>query len=71
MDINGEIAKSKGYSPTQVVLETPTQVLTGYHAWLKILSQTKHKWITNIVLRPVFIIGYFLVSKNRKLISKL
>lgn len=71
IDLNSEVAKQKRYSNRSVVLETPTQVFKGYHAWLKIVSETKYKFFAHILLRPIFIIFYFLISKNRKLIGKL
>ena len=70
VDLNSGIAKTKGFTGQSVVLETPEQIYTGHNAWLKILSETKYKWLTNILLRPFFIMGYIIVSKNRKRLSK-
>jgi predicted DCC family thiol-disulfide oxidoreductase YuxK len=71
VDLNGAIAISKGYNKNSVVLETPEQNYYSYHAWLKILSKTKYKWCTHLLLRPAFILFYLIVSKNRKMIGKL
>lgn len=70
VDLNSSIAKSKGYDNKQVVLETPVQNYYGYHAWLKLLEKTKHKYFTFIGLRPLFILAYYIISKNRSIISK-
>lgn len=70
VDLNSSIAKAKGYSREQVVLETDNELFFGYKAWLKILSCTKYSWATHILLRPCFIAFYFIVSKNRKFFSK-
>lgn len=71
VDLNSDIAKSKGYSNKTVVLETPYGVFKGYHAWLIILSLTKYRWTTIIFLRPIFIVFYFIISRTRKIIGKL
>jgi len=71
VDLNSSIAHSKGYSNKQVVLEISDCVYVGYHAWLKILTQTKFAWAASKIFRPLFIVLYFFVSKNRKLISKI
>jgi predicted DCC family thiol-disulfide oxidoreductase YuxK len=71
VDLNSVIAISKGYAKNNVVLETPSQVFLSYKAWLKILQHTKYKWATNILIRPLFILFYHSISKNRKLISKI
>jgi len=71
VDLNGEIAKAKGYSNKQVVLETSQGVYFGMQAWLKILEHTKYSWATHILLRPLFCVLYFIVSRNRKLLSKI
>lgn len=70
VDLNSQIAKNKGYDLKQVVLETTEGVFFGYNAWLKILAQTKFAWATSLFFRPCFIVCYFLISKNRKIISK-
>jgi predicted DCC family thiol-disulfide oxidoreductase YuxK len=70
LDLNSKIAESKGYKD-QVVLETEHGIYKGLNAWIKILSQTKYRFITFVFFRPILIIGYFFISKNRKLISKL
>ena len=69
VDINSEIAKSKGYANTNIILETPDCVYIGHHACLKILSHTHWSWANHILLRPAIIIVYHIVSKSRKLIS--
>ena len=71
VDLNSEIAHSKGYDKNSVVLETPEKTYKGHYAWLKIIEQTNFKWATNIFCRPLFIVFYVIVSKNRKLISKM
>ena len=71
VDLNSDIAKQKNYPNTAVVLETPNQIYKGYAAWLKILSHTKYKFVTSILLRPIFIFMYYFISKNRKLLGKL
>lgn len=71
VDINGSVAKTKGYPSDKVVLETPQGIYHGHKAWLKILTRTKYRWVTRIYLRPFFIIFYYIVSRNRKLIGKL
>jgi predicted DCC family thiol-disulfide oxidoreductase YuxK len=70
VDLNSEIAKSKGYDLKQVVLETNKKTYFGYHAWLQILAETKYDWATNILIRPCFIVFYYFVSRNRKILSK-
>ena len=47
VDLNSEIATSKGYKDS-VVLETPSKIYKGYHAWLKIIEQTKYRWFASI-----------------------
>jgi hypothetical protein len=71
VDLNSDIAKVKNYDKSSVVLETANGTFKSYHAWLKLLSKTKYKWVTTMLLRPFFIVFYFLVSRNRKLISKI
>jgi len=71
VDLNSNIAKSKNYSNDQVVLETPRGTYFGYRAWIEILNMTKYSWVTHIFLRPIFILSYYLISKNRKTISKI
>ena len=70
VDLNGPIAKAKNYSGS-VVLETPNAVYIKHYAWLRILENTKYKWFTHILFRPLFIVFYHVISKNRKIISKL
>ena len=70
VDLNSSIAKSKGYDGMQVVLEADNSIYYGYQAWLKILSKTKYAWCTNILFRPLFILLYKFVSKNRRFLSK-
>ena len=69
VDINSNIAKHKGYTNKNVILETPDCVYIGHKACLKILSHTKYNWLNAIILRPIVFITYQIVSKNRKLIS--
>jgi predicted DCC family thiol-disulfide oxidoreductase YuxK len=71
VDLNSSIAKSKGYDLSHAVLEVGTDVYHGHKAWLKIVSHTKYAWASNILIRPCFIVFYHLVSRNRKLFSKL
>ena len=71
VDLNSSIAKSKGYTNDQVVLETPSATYYGYRAWLQLLSKTKYSWTNFILFRPCFILFYLIISKNRKIISKL
>ena len=69
VDLNSSIAKNKGYLGA-VTLETPERVYTSYHACIKLLSETKYKWVTHIFLRPLLIIVYHAISGNRKLLSR-
>lgn len=71
VDLNSKIAQSKKYSLKEVVLETQSQTYFGYSAWLMILSETKYSWLTSIFLRPLFILSYQIISKNKKIISKI
>ena len=71
VDLNSDVAKAKGFNNKQVVLETAEGVYFGMKAWLKILEHTKYSWVTHILLRPLFCVFYLIVSKNRKLFSKL
>jgi predicted DCC family thiol-disulfide oxidoreductase YuxK len=71
VDLNSPIAKSKNYTLNHVVLETPDKTFVGYHAWLQVLSRTKYSWTTSLLIRPCFILIYFIISKNRKIISKI
>lgn len=70
VDLQSSIAKSKGYSSKSVVLETSHGIYYSYHAWVQILSKTKYKVFASFVFRPFLILAYYLISKNRKLISK-
>ena len=71
VDLNSDIAKSKGYTKDTVVLETATCTFKGYKAWLEIVKETKYKWSTSLMCRPFFMLAYMLISKNRKLINKI
>jgi len=71
VDLNGQIAKQKGYSCKQVVLETPNNIFYGIDAWVHILSNTIYKMITYSVFKPILFLIYWFISKNRKLISKI
>jgi len=70
VDLNSDIAKQKGYSLKSVVLEADGHIFKSYHAWIKLLSETKYKHFSSPFYRPLIIIIYYIVSKNRKIISK-
>jgi predicted DCC family thiol-disulfide oxidoreductase YuxK len=69
IDLNGKIAKLKGYTGDKVVLETPGGVFFGIDVWIHILSKGKYKFATHILFRPILVCIYWLVSRNRKLLS--
>ena len=71
VDLNGPIATSKGYSNKEIVLEANSEVYFGYKAWVKLLSETKYSFLSHLIFRPIIIVTYFFISRNRKLISKL
>jgi predicted DCC family thiol-disulfide oxidoreductase YuxK len=68
IDLNSDIAKLKGYNLKTVVLETPCEIYKGYHAWLKIFSETKYYKLTNGTFnRILFAIVYYLVTLYTKI----
>ncbi len=71
IDINGDVAKRKGYNNKQVILETKNQIYQGFGAWLKIISETKYKFLTYVIFRPLLYFLYLFISKNRQYIGKL
>lgn len=71
IDLNSEVALLQGYTNKDLVLVTPSNVFYNFDVWKILISNTKYKWITNPIFRPVFYLFYLFVSKNKKIISKI
>ena len=70
VDLNSDVAKLKKYSNDQIVLETSSCTYMGYKAALQLLAETKYRWLTHLILRPIFIFAYSVISRNRKVIGR-
>ncbi len=71
VNLNSDVAKRKGYDNKQAVLEAEGRIYKGLPAWVKILSKTKYKFLSNKIFRPFLFLFYVFITKNRKYIGKL
>ncbi len=71
IDLNSLSAAKKGYSQKKFVLETTNEIYYDRDAWYMLIGATKYRWMTHKSLKPIFNLCYYLIAKNRTLISKI
>lgn len=69
VDLNSEVAKNRGYSSHEPILETPNGVFRGFDVVWQTLGKTKFKGFKNPIFKPVLKCLYWLFTALRKIIQ--